>query len=406
MRVLIFEPDHGGHRLTMVRNMLAGLLPLTGDIVVTTNQNAPQSAEFAAQLAPLANRIQIDAVLTHIVGSPLAHARHKLRSFRETIRRLQPDHIYVPYADGLTQLLAVARCLGRSPIPRHVESEGLLLRGGFAYPQPNLRSAVQSQLSRRLIAIAPWTIVHYLDPIPFELILQHGGALACRSRLMPDPVEIPANSDRVAARRQLGIPEDGRYISCVGTLDGRKGIDLLVAAFAAANLAPTDRLLLLGRVAPEIKPLLEQTFAHLVRAGRIILFDRYVSDDDLTAGVVAADLVCTPYPRHIGSASIVIRAAAAGRPVLGSDFGWIASVTDRLKLGTTCRVTDSAAFVAAMKKALDNAGAYQLSEAGRRFVEFHSLPNFNACWAARLRERLGLPPAPAERTWQWVIEAA
>jgi glycosyltransferase involved in cell wall biosynthesis len=406
MRILIFEPDHGGHRLTFVRNMLRGFLELKQiEIIVATNRKAVESPEFNAQLAPLAQQIKIDTETEPSTGNPLSLARHKLRAFQETIGRLSPDHIFVPYADGLTQMLGLARCMGISAIPPGVESEGLLLRGGFAYTQSNRRGALQAQISRRLMGIAPWTITHFLDPIPFESVLRSSGKFAARSRLMPDPVEPPKTGDRFSARKQLGIPEHGRYVSCVGTLDGRKGIDLLIHAFASAKLAATDRLLLIGRLEARIRPLLENTYVDFVKKGRIILFDRYVSDDDLTAGVVAADVVCTPYPRHIGSASIVIRAASAHRPVLGSDFGWIASITERLKLGWTCRVTDREIFSSYLAKALEQADQYQLPEAGHRFVEFHTIANFNASWSARLRERLKLPPAPIQRTWQWVLDA-
>jgi glycosyltransferase involved in cell wall biosynthesis len=185
-------------------------------------------------------------------------------------------------------------------------------------------------------------------------------------------------------------------------LDARKGIDLLLQAFADAALPPGDRLLLVGRADPQIRSLLDGRFAPLVRDGRVIVFDKYVTDEELERALLASDLVATPYPRHIGSASIVIRAAAAGRPVLGSEFGWSGYVIPKFGLGTTCDVTDPRAIAGSLAAAMETAAAFRLPPAGERFVRFHGLDNFQAAWTFRLRQRLGLPPGDY-RSWDWVL---
>src|SRR5439155_26474622 len=91
-------------------------------------------------------------------------------------------------------------------------------------------------------------------------------------------------------------------------------------------------------------PLVAGQFATLQQRERLIILDRYVSDEELLAGVSAADVVCTPYPHHIGSASFVIRAAAANRPVLGANYGWISAMVRTFELGEPCNVEDRVAF--------------------------------------------------------------
>jgi len=178
-------------------------------------------------------------------------------------------------------------------------------------------------------------------------------------------------------------------------MDERKGIDRLVRAFAAARLRDDDRLLLAGRLSESLRRLIQADFADLISRDRLVLMDRYLTDDELCASVTAMDLICTPYPRHVGSASIVIRAAATGRPTLGVDYGWIGFVIPRFQLGWTCAVDAIPDLAMALARALDQAAGFRLSAAGRRFVDFirsrifrrHGRPSCGGGWACRRSTR-------------------
>jgi glycosyltransferase involved in cell wall biosynthesis len=310
----------------------------------------------------------------------------------------------VPYADGLTQGLGLRRLWLGGNLPGGVTSEALLMRGSYAYARTNWKQRVSAAFSLTTTGFSPWSRIHILDPIPYEMIQRRGGSLARRAQLIPDPVPQPRVTDRTEARRMLGIPEDGRYLGCVGVLDERKGIDNLIRAFAAAKLSEEDRLLLLGGMSAGIRRLVNDEYGALLRAQRIVAIDRYATDLEFEAAVAALDLVCTTYPRHIGSVSIAIRAAAAGKPVLASDWGWLGLVVPRFGLGWTCDATSVEALTAAIPTALDRAASFTIGEGGRRFVEFHSVRNFQASWRCMLRQRMGLPAEEDVRTWQWATE--
>jgi glycosyltransferase involved in cell wall biosynthesis len=210
---------------------------------------------------------------------------------------------------------------------------------------------------------------------------------------------------REEARRALGIDQGGRYIVLAGGINRRKGADLLVQAFHRARLSSTDRLLLAGPLAADIKALLTDDFAQMVSEKRIVLLDRHLPIEQLMLAIVAGDLVCVPYPNHIGSASILIRAAAAKRPVLSSTFGWVDHVTSRYDLGWTSPVLQSEELAEALSGALDRAADWQQSELAGRFAQYHSVSNFRAHWTSALRDRLGLAEHPDKRSWEWVTRA-
>lgn len=402
MNVLIFEPDHTGHHFLHIGLLVPPLADLGANVTLATTAMARDTGPYKVFVAPVESRATVDAWVRPLTGSPIDVARRKLADLRTSIERANPDWVCLPYADGLAQSLGAARLALRPTIPRGLEVEGLMMRGSFAYPAESAKRRLFAHASWAAVRLAPLRKVHILDPIVYNAVKARGGAFAERCGLMPEPMDPPPQIEQRPARTRLGLPEDGRYIGCVGLIDRRKGCDLLIHAFAQTRLAPTDRLLLVGAHEKEIKDLLAGPYADLVRAGRIISIDRFVESDELGAALKAMDLVCTPYPRHVGSASIVIRAAAAGRPVVGSRYGWVKWAIERFGLGRTCNVENTDELAAALQAELEQAASFRLTPAAERWVAYHTPKNFAATWTARVRERLGLPPAATQHTWQWV----
>lgn len=405
MRVLIFEPDHTGHHLHWVRLLVDGLRPLGVEIVVSLGGQAFGSPEYKTHLAQFENEIRFDSMPPLMPDKPWRLMRWNTRCFADTMKRVAPDHVLIPYGDGLAQGIGIARIFGHDLLADAI-GEVLLMRGAYAYPISRLSQSIAQRASLEAIGMGSWSVVHYLDPIPFEYVQRRGGDLARRGRLMPDPVEPAPRVSTAQARAALGIPTDGRYIGCVGLIDGRKGADTLIKAFAEADLAPNDRLLLCGKHSDPVREMLSGAYKPLRDAGRVISFDQYVSQEQLLNAVSALDIMCTPYPRHIGSASILNRAAAAGKFVLGSNWGLIGLTISRFGLGLACDCTNVGELSAAVAVAMDRAMNYVPGEPARRFVEYNTIENFHACWTRGIRRRLGLPPSPMLRTWQWVLESA
>ncbi len=403
MRVLVFDPSMSGHHSFYLRLLLPALLELSPDVTLVTGHGASESREFQIQLQEVAERVRVESVVPPLEGSLVKRGATMHRFLTSAIERLRPDHVYVPTADHLTQMMSLRRRPAK--LADGVEMEALMMRGGFAYPYRGLAQWVQDRLSLLAVERSPWKILHFVDPIPYAMLQRRGGSISPRVRLLPDPVETQAPKDRGTARSRLGVPETGRYLGSVGLMDERKGIDLLIRAFASMQREPDDRLLLVGRASPDVQDLLTGAFAHLVDEGRIISIDRYVTNEEFSDAVSALDVVCTPYPQHVGSASVVIRAAAAERPVVSSTFGWVGTVVPRLGLGWSCDVSDNAALVSTITTALQRSADFRASEAAQRFVRYHSVKNFQAAWTARLRDRLGLPPT-TQRSWNWVLGAS
>lgn len=409
LRVVVAEPNPGGHHFAYVRRLLPALSELGAEVTLATSPAGLKSVEYQTHLAGVKELIAPAAVLADPSERPSQSRREFAAGLAALPGRLSADHVLIPYADGAMQMAGLRRMTGRFRVAPGVEFEALLMRGSFAYKSPSVREAARSRAWITLTTAAPFRTVHHIDPFVVAALRERGPALAQRMTLLADPAEPFDSPSRQQARGILGIPEDGRYIGCVGPMDLRKGIDLLVEAFMAAPLAPTDRLLLAGTQDPAIRAQLAGTAAPLVRQGRILSIDRYLGEEEMRTAIAAMDVVCTPYPPHrghSGSSSIVIHAASQDRFVLGEASGWIGRTLDAFGLGATCRTIDRQAFAHAIASSLDEGTNYELSPAGQRLVSFHSPRNFVAGFTRRIRQRMGLPPPDGEVDWAWVMEAA
>ena len=402
MRLLVIENSHVGHRFPYLRMLLPALCELSDQVTLAIPKDSVDTDEYRSQLSQFEDRLRIDPWLP-------SHAHravwHKPAEVRAAISRSHADYVYVPHADGYAQVIGLRQSLGLPTIPDGVEAEGLLMRGAFAYPQPGLKASAQAALSIRLSMHGPWDRLHLLDPLVYNAMKARGGAATDHLSLLPDPVPTMLDVTRTEARQRLGLPEAGRYVVSAGALDGRKGTDLLLRAFKQAKLADSDRLLLAGRLAPDMRKLVDRECREWVASDRMIVLDRFISDEEFNLAITAADVVCTPYRRHIGSASIAIRAASAERFVLASDYGWLGHIVPQFDLGRVCDVESINVLSSELTTALDDASCHTWGESARRFAAFHSEANFVATWTARLRERLGKPCDEQRMTWDKVMES-
>lgn len=381
--------------------LLPALRELSDQVTLAIPAKSVDTDEYRSQLAPFEGRVEIDPWLpTHQCRATW----HKPTEVREAIRRSRADYLYVPHADGYAQVIGLHRSLCLPTLPRGIEAEGLLMRGAFAYPQSGVRASIQAELSMRLSMRGPWDRLHLLDPLVYNAVKARGGALADHISLLPDPVPLKLNVSRKEARQRLRLPEDGRYVVSAGALGSRKGTDLLIRAFKQAKRADNDRLLLAGRLTPDMRNLVDHECKELVANDQVIAMDRFISDEEFALAITAADVICTPYRHHIGSASIAIRAASAERFVLASDYGWLGHIVPQFGLGRVCDVESIDVLSSELTSALDDAPSHRWSGSARRFVAFHSEANFAAVWTARLRERLGMPRDEQRMTWNKVME--
>jgi glycosyltransferase involved in cell wall biosynthesis len=144
--------------------------------------------------------------------------------------------------------------------------------------------------------------------------------------LCADPVFTPRPADEVAsARKRFGLP--GRYVLYVGTIDPRKDLARLRAAYELLppDLTDDSALVFVGRINRGAERLARELRQPGVR-GHIIALD-YVPRDVLPAIFTGASVFVYP-SRYEGFGLPVLEAMSCGAPVIVSSDAALAELVD------------------------------------------------------------------------------
>jgi glycosyltransferase involved in cell wall biosynthesis len=373
-------------------------------VTLALPEHARETQEYDVHLKAIEPRFRFSPG-PRIQPPTLKYGWQQGADFIETVGREKPDRVFVPFSDYFTQsatlrrLITFRRRLVDPPVEAHLN------RGTYAYPYESARDWLRGVASRELILRCPWQIVHLLDPWMYDPLKNRSSR--AEFRIIPEPVEPLPELSRDDARRALGVPTDGRYAAMIGLLRPGKGLEGLLESFARAKLAADDRMLLVGKMTEPVRRHIHERYDQLVREGRIVYIDRYVTDHELDCGFVAADIVTVTHNRLIGSSGTLLRAAHAGRMLVTTDYGWAGWATRTFELGVTANVGNVEVLADALEKAFPASSSYHRSKRGDRFCQFHTLNNWKAHWLAGIGRDCGISLGRhSQRTdWNWALEA-
>jgi glycosyltransferase involved in cell wall biosynthesis len=259
-------------------------------------------------------------------------------------------------------------------------------------------------INKMTVRTMPFDVVHYIDPVVFDWVSRKvGGKAGRRARFIADPVEPLLLPTRSKARAMLRLPEHKKLIMSVGMQDYRKGVDYLISACARWQPAEPASIVLAGPLSPPIRHLVANEYRHLVDDGRLIVLDRYLSNEEINACCAAGNLIAAPYRLQPSPSSIVLHAVRAERMVLAANNGWLAYMVPKFSLGRLCDPQDPELLAKALDRALIEAEGYKLSAAAKRLLEFHRSENFMLQWRRGLCRIMGECEDASPRDWNWVL---
>jgi glycosyltransferase involved in cell wall biosynthesis len=158
-----------------------------------------------------------------------------------------------------------------------------------------------------------------------------------------DPRFRPPNTPEETARvrQKYGLPE--KFILYIGTLEPRKGLDTLVAAFVQLASDVAHDLVIVGKKGWYTEQLFNQV--RVFRLEKRVHFTGYVADADLPALYAAASLFAFP-SRYEGFGLPPLEAMACGTPVVTSNAASLPEVV--ADAGLTVPPDDPAALAGAI----------------------------------------------------------
>ncbi len=376
-RILLFELDTRGHHPGYLQHLVKywNEKNLTGQLDILVSQAFLQqhaNIVVLAEQAPQGNvrfvglRDEEEALLFDSAALEGSFKGRIVRAFQEwkLLRRyakaLQADVAFLMYLDTLLLRFAFG---GSLPCPLSaIYFRPLLHYPSFPQYQPQGREALWQWRDRRclppLLRHPQLQTLFCLDPFAADYI--NTTYNSTKALPLPDPVQIyPSNLARVAElTTQLQVPGDRQVFLLFGVLTERKGVNQVLEAIA--QLPPTQAqklcLLLVGPAQPEDRANLEARIAELQQTSpaQIRLAVTFVRDEDIQNYFELADVILAPYQRHVGMSAILVRAAAAQKPVLSSDFGLMGQMVQRHQLGLAVDSTQAEAIASALLQFLQS----------------------------------------------------
>lgn len=152
------------------------------------------------------------------------------------------------------------------------------------------------------------------------------------AKLSPHPLfdNFGASVERDEALTKLGLNPDFNYLLFFGFIRSYKGLDLLIEAFSDNRLRNRNlKLIIAGEFYEESKPYREMV-EKLNISDDVILFDRFINDDEVRIFFSVADLVVQPY-RSATQSGVTQIAYHFEKPMLVTDVGGLREIVpDRL----------------------------------------------------------------------------
>jgi len=344
--VAILEVSPSGHRLHYVRHIVdaAGA---QRSVLLTTDE-AVRSEEYSVHAASMTG--------STTVLLPNTSRRVILANAVTEARRVGAPRLVVP--DGDHYLSALALLMLRQPfLPLDIRL--LLMRtttlGG---PEPVRPATVIKPFLAQLVRLFPRVKILFLTDALGVVTRRRGFA---GLRAVKDPVLRLEESVRRPAWFPPADPS-ATVVGLFGHITPRKNLPILVQAISAM---PDAVLVVGGQLAPGVREFVDkdEKAKALSASGRMVIADRHLETDELTAGLTLADVVAVLNDNDSPS-GILAEACVRGTPSIVPDGGWLAEVVTTSGVGVATSLTPEG-VVAGLRRVVEDRDTQ--AEAMRRY---------------------------------------
>jgi glycosyltransferase involved in cell wall biosynthesis len=364
LRVLLFDPNLGGHHLGYA-SLIGRYLERNGDSVIfLTWAPNPHLEKLSREVGSIEIRTVKRESTSPFHGNraqQLARGHIGLRRTFDLATSLDVDIVHLLYLDR-SEIPLLSSLSFQRPKPRWRLFATLwwpyLFRSpsdSVSYPKRVYHFLNRAALRKMLRGGTLDGLFVHAEGIKDLAVAQCGGnRIRERVRVIPDPSEPPQITlTRDKARRHLRLPRRGPIILFFGGLRYDKGPDILLDALThlegnwiAVFAGEADML------GPQELEAVKQTHQ---KGHRLFCRVGFVSDQDRDSYFAAADIVVLPYRKvFLGTSGVLQRAAAAGKPVIATDVGEVGKTVREQGLGLVAEPESSQALADALEEFLEH----------------------------------------------------
>jgi len=383
--VIVFDLDTEGHHAGYILHLIRyfGQTGIPGRMVIAS---VPRMLDEHPDLAEdIASTPHVSFRPVDIQTPPYISGRLKLpvdalvawKALRNVCIQESATHAMLMYADALLQVPIALGLRAACPF------SAIYFRPIFHYdtvsPLPlttaeRRRGRRQKYLLRRAMRHPDLSTLFTLDS--FAAPKLNSFSREKKAQWLADPVDVPKPLNRNTRRDELGVDEKDTMLLLFGVLSSRKGIREVLEA---VRLLPADTLndttlCLVGPIHESTQQVIQD--ARIALGDRLKIRDGFVDESDVQSYFDAADVVLAPYPRHVGMSAVLIRAAAANRPVISSSFGLMGALVQSYGLGIAVDAREPAALAEAILDLRRQPGDVTSAENMKSIAEAHRIECF------------------------------
>jgi glycosyltransferase involved in cell wall biosynthesis len=394
LRLMLFDLSIRGHHPGYIRHLVEHwcLRNNPGDLYLVVS---PAFFKEHVDVVQLARRHK-DQRVKFISISTQEYAALKPRDFKlsRVQRHFQEWKLLCKYASALNANHCLVMYLDTYYLPIILGSSppctfsGIYFRPTFHYPQfSEYRGTLRDrffQLCEKSILLqatkhSRFSSVLSLDPFVVEYMHKVHPAVSITH--LPDPIQLNLFVQTSSQHRlnSLGVDPARKVFLLFGSLNGRKGIYQLLDALMLLTDSICEKICLLLVGESSVAEKLDSKIASVVQAKpvQIITDYEFVPEEEVIEYFQLADFVLAPYQHHVGMSGILLLAAAAGKPVLSSNYGLMGELVKRYQLGVVVDSTIPEEISKGLSHLLQAAPGVLFDQAKARcFAEHNSVDRF------------------------------
>ena len=370
-KLMLFDLDLGGHHGSYIQHLIeywcSNHLPGSMDIVVR-----PEFFDIHTDPVDLVVRAQLSTLnfisITRDEADSLNKGKSSFERFTRNFRRWK---LFCKYAKQLSVTHALHLYFDTYELPSALGTKapcpfsGIYFRPTFHYDefagytpswQTKLQQIKEKVILNRVFQHPQLQTLFCLDPFAVNHLKKFSDKVDVAH--LPDPVQLYTLSSSTSdnLRQTLGIQTNRQIFLLFGALDGRKGIDQLLDSMTLLpdKECETLCLLLAGGTRLEEQVRIRTQVADICREKPVQIVEdyRFIAEAEVPAYFDIADVVLAPYQGHVGMSGILLLAAAAGKPVLSSNYGLMGELVRRYQLGLAIDSTAPQEIAKALSKCL------------------------------------------------------
>jgi glycosyltransferase involved in cell wall biosynthesis len=368
---MLFDMALGGHHGIYIQHLIkyAYQERFSGEIDIIVLPQFSQIhqdtvAAIASSQSPKINFVPISVAEEAALGSRNSGVDRAMRNFREW-------NIFCKYAQKLQTNYAVIMYLDTYALPIAFGPQspcafsGIYFRPTFHYStfanyQPSWKKTMQHWREKitidRILHRSQLRSLLSLDPFVVRSLKSHQHSNKVIHLADPVDPQPATDLDIMSFRSNLGIEQHRRVFLLFGALDERKGIYQVLDAIKLLPpaIAQNFCLLIVGKTNTTEQAQMQPKISALCQTQTVQIVELYdfIPEREVPKYFQAADVVLATYQCHAGMSGILLLAAAAGKPVLSSNYGLMGELVLHHQMGLAVDSTVPAEIAQALSRCI------------------------------------------------------